>query len=71
MLSAAYAAGTLVASLPSGFMAARVGPRRTLLSGLLLLGLASLVFGFADTWCCSTPPASSREWPAPWPGPER
>jgi MFS family permease len=48
VLSAAYAAGTLVASLPAGFMAARVGPRRTLLSGLLLLGLASLVFGFGD-----------------------
>ena len=48
VLSAAYAAGTLVASLPAGFMAARVGPRRTLISGLLLLGLASLVFGFAQ-----------------------
>jgi MFS family permease len=48
VLSAAYAAGTLVASLPAGLMAARVGPRRTLLCGLLLLGLASLVFGFAQ-----------------------
>ena len=48
MLSAAYAAGTLVASLPAGLMAARVGPRRTLLCGLLLLGLASLVFGFGQ-----------------------
>ena len=46
VLSAAYAAGTLFASLPAGFMAARAGPRRTLLSGLLLLGLASLAFGF-------------------------
>ena len=48
VLSAAYAAGTLAASLPAGFMAARVGPRRTLLCGLLLLGLASLVFGFGQ-----------------------
>jgi MFS family permease len=47
VLSAAYAAGTLVASLPSGFVAARVGPRRSLLVGLALLGLASLVFGFS------------------------
>jgi MFS family permease len=47
VLSAAYAAGTLVASLPAGLMAARAGPRRTLISGLLLLGLASLAFGFA------------------------
>jgi MFS family permease len=47
VLSAAYAAGTLIASLPAGLAAARVGPRRALLSGLLLLGLASLAFGFA------------------------
>jgi MFS family permease len=46
VLSAAYAAGTLVASLPAGFMAARVGPRRTLVAGLILLGAASLAFGF-------------------------
>ncbi len=46
VLSAAYAAGTLIASLPAGFMAARVGPRRTLIAGLVLLGLASLAFGF-------------------------
>jgi MFS family permease len=46
VLSAAYAAGTLVASLPAGFMAARLGPRRTLVAGLLLLGAASLAFGF-------------------------
>jgi MFS family permease len=46
VLSGAYAAGTLVASLPAGFMAARIGPRRTLLSGLALLGAASLAFGF-------------------------
>ena len=37
VLSSAYAAGTLVASLPAGFMAARLGPRRTLVSGLLRL----------------------------------
>lgn len=47
VLTAAYAAGTLVASLPSGFVAARVGPRRALLWGLALLGLASLVFGLS------------------------
>jgi MFS family permease len=48
LLSAAYAAGTLIASLPAGLMAARVGPRRTLLCGLALLGFASLVFGFGN-----------------------
>ena len=47
ILTASYAAGTLIAALPSGFVAASIGPRRALLSGLLLLGLASLAFGFS------------------------
>jgi MFS family permease len=47
MLSAAYAAGTLVGSLPAGFVASRFGPRKTVIVGLLLLGCSSLVFGFA------------------------
>jgi MFS family permease len=46
ILSAAYAAGTLVASLPAGLLASRAGPRRTVLLGLALLGISSLVFGF-------------------------
>lgn len=48
MLAAAYAAGTLVASLPAGLVAVRVGPRRTAIGGLVLLGVASLVFGFGE-----------------------
>ncbi|HET7121550.1 MAG TPA: MFS transporter [Solirubrobacterales bacterium] len=48
VLSAAYAAGTLVGSLPAGFVASRVGPRRTVIGGLLLLGCASVVFGFGN-----------------------
>ncbi|HET7416970.1 MAG TPA: MFS transporter [Solirubrobacterales bacterium] len=48
VLSAAYAAGTLLASLPAGFVASRMGPRRTVIVGLLLLGCASVVFGFAE-----------------------
>ena len=47
VLSASYAAGTLVGSLPAGFVASRMGPRRTVIGGLLLLGCSSLVFGFA------------------------
>lgn len=47
VLSASYAAGTLIASLPAGLLASRVGPKRCVISGLLMLGLASLVFGFA------------------------
>lgn len=48
ILSASYAAGTLVAALPAGLLASRIGARRTLVGGLLLLGLASLGFGFAE-----------------------
>ena len=48
ILSAAYAAGTLIASLPAGLLATRAGPRRTVLVGLALLGVSSLVFGFAQ-----------------------
>jgi MFS family permease len=47
VLSAAYAAGTLLGSLPAGFVASRMGPRKTVIHGLLLLGFSSLVFGFA------------------------
>lgn len=48
ILSASYAAGTLFAALPAGFVASRVGPRRTVISGLLLLGVSSLAFGLVD-----------------------
>jgi len=48
VLAAAYAAGTLLASLPAGLVATRVGPRRTVIAGLLLLGCSSLVFGLAN-----------------------
>lgn len=50
ILTAAYAAGTLLCSLPAGWLAARFGPRRTVIAGLLTLGGASLAFGFADDY---------------------
>jgi MFS family permease len=49
VLTASYAAGTLLASLPAGLAAARLGPRRTTIGGLLLLGVSSLVFGLAGS----------------------
>ncbi len=49
ILAAAYAAGTLLASLPAGLVATRIGPRRTVISGLLLLGISSVVFGFGES----------------------
>lgn len=50
MLSASYAAGTLVFSLPAGLLSARIGPRGTVIVGLVTLGCASVVFGFASSF---------------------
>jgi MFS family permease len=49
ILTAAYPAGTFVAAVPSGWLAARWGVKPTLLLGLGLLGVTSLVFAFAHT----------------------
>lgn len=48
ILAASYAAGTLLASLPAGWVATRVGPRRTVITGLIVLGVSSVVFGFGQ-----------------------
>ena len=48
VLSASYAAGTLVASIPAGFFAARVGVRPAMIVGLGLLAFSSAAFAFAD-----------------------
>src|SRR5205823_1912472 len=47
VLVAAYAAGALLGAVPGGVAAARFGPRRAVLVGLTLMGLASLGFAFA------------------------
>jgi MFS family permease len=47
VLAASYAAGTLLGSLPAGWLAARAGVKNTLLLGLTLLGVTSIVFGLA------------------------
>jgi MFS family permease len=49
-LVGAYAAGCLVGGLPGGAAAARLGPRRAVLVGLTLMGLASLGFAFAHSF---------------------
>ena len=46
-LTASYAAGALIGGLPGGLLAARLGPRRGVLTGLALMGLAGLGFAFA------------------------
>jgi len=48
VLSAAYAAGTLLAALPTGWITARIGVRPTMLAGLSLLAISSLAFAFGD-----------------------
>ncbi len=49
VLSASYAAGTLLAALPAGWLAARIGVRQVMLTGLGLLAVASVVFAFVDS----------------------
>lgn len=50
ILTASYAVGTLLNSLPAGFAATRLGPRRTVIAGLLLLTASSVTFGFAHSF---------------------
>lgn len=55
VLSGAYAAGTLACALPGGWFAARFGPRRAVVLGLLGIGIFSPIFGFAnDLWLLDT-----------------
>ena len=50
VLVAADGAGALVGGLPGGAAAARLGPRRAVLGGLALMGLASLGFAFSHSF---------------------
>ncbi len=49
ILAAAYPAGTLLGSLPGGWVAARLGVRPTVVIGLVLLITSSIAFAFADS----------------------
>jgi MFS family permease len=48
VLVAAYAAGALIGGLPGGVAAARMGPRRAVLTGLALMAASSLGFAFSN-----------------------
>ena len=48
VLSGAFAAGTLVTALPGGWIAARYGPRRAMILGVVGVGVFSTIFGFSD-----------------------
>jgi predicted MFS family arabinose efflux permease len=50
VLAGAFAAGVLIAALPSGLLASRLGLRPTLLLGLGLTAVTSVLFGLADDW---------------------
>lgn len=49
ILSGSYAAGTLIAALPGGMLAARVGPRPTVVVGLSLMSITSVGFALGQT----------------------
>jgi MFS family permease len=49
VLAATYAAGTLLGSLPAGWLAGRLGVRTTIAIGLGLMTLSSAVFAFAGS----------------------
>ncbi|HEU0316893.1 MAG TPA: MFS transporter, partial [Solirubrobacteraceae bacterium] len=49
LLTASYAAGTLLGSIPAGMLAARAGVKPTLLLGLALMSGASIAFAFAPS----------------------
>jgi MFS family permease len=48
-LVAAFAVGALVSAIPAGMLCSRVGVKATVVGGLLLMGAASVAFGFADS----------------------
>lgn len=48
VLSASYAAGTLLGTVPGAWLAARVGVRPTVLTGLALMSGSGLVFAFGN-----------------------
>lgn len=49
LLVGAYGAGAVLGGIPGGLAASRWGARRTVVGGLLLLGIASFAFAAADT----------------------
>jgi MFS family permease len=48
ILAGAFAAGALIFALPAGWLAATVGPRKTLITGLVGIAIFSPTFGWAE-----------------------
>ena len=49
VLAGSYAAGTLVGSLPGGWLAARAGVKATILLGIALMSVSGLAFAFGSS----------------------
>jgi MFS family permease len=49
LLVGAYGAGALFGGIPGGLAAARFGPKRAVVAGLVLLSVSSFAFAFADS----------------------
>jgi MFS family permease len=49
VLVGAFGAGAIIGGIVGGIAAARLGPKRAVVAGLVLLGLASVAFALADT----------------------
>ncbi len=49
LLVASYAIGVLVGAVPAGFASARIGAKPAALAGLLVMGVASVGFAYADS----------------------
>lgn len=50
MLVGAYAAGSILASIPAGLAAAKFGPRRTIMIGLFVFAAGGIGFGFSHSF---------------------
>ena len=49
VLVAAYGAGAVIAGIPSGVFASRIGPKRTVVVGLLVLAVSTLAFSLGES----------------------
>jgi len=49
ILVAAYGAGAVIAGIPSGLFATRIGPKRTVVVGLVILAVSTAAFALGDS----------------------